>query len=154
MTRRNRKRISLNHFSLFPSHRREEGQTKHCEGFPANSLSGIRTLSSAFLPVSGCLGSSCFRWITERVSMDAPWALASPSMTWRGRKSTRPQNQTNEVQILAFPHISSMTSSPGSCLSLSFLVIKWKGCRECEWWLVEVYGPEENGTQPIIFETL
>lgn len=86
--------------------------------------------------------------------MDAPWALASPSMTWHGRKSTRPKNQTNEVQILAFPHISSMTSSPGSCLSLSFLVIKWKGYRECEWWLVGVYGPEENGTQPIIFETL
>lgn len=65
MTRRNRKHISLNHFSLSPSHRREEGQTKHCEGFPANSLSGIRTLSSAFLPVSRCLGSSSFRWITE-----------------------------------------------------------------------------------------
>lgn len=65
MTRRNRKHISLNHVSLFPSHRREKSQTKHCEGFPANLLSEIRTLPSAFLPASGSLGPSSFRWIIE-----------------------------------------------------------------------------------------
>lgn len=75
-------------------------------------------------------------------------------MTCRDGKSTRHKSQTNEVQILAFPHISRIISSPGSRLNLTFLVPKWKGYREREGWVVGVYVTDGYNAPQIIFETL